>query len=108
MDSVATSIWEKTLHRSLGLTNRDIAYIIDIMETFLSEFEFLVLAATARLGDDAYAVTMRFGRAQQEGPAQQPSSAPAPARQLDRCPTLRRVGSSPKPPSPALNSCSLT
>ncbi len=58
MDSVATSIWEKTLHRSLGLTNRDIAYIIDIMETFLSEFEFLVLAATARLGDDAYAVTI--------------------------------------------------
>ena len=42
----------------LGLTHRDIAYIIDIMQTFLSEFEFLVLAAAARLGGDAYAVTI--------------------------------------------------
>ena len=41
-----------------GLTHRDIAYIIDIMQAFLSEFEFLVLAATARLGEDAYAVTI--------------------------------------------------
>ena len=29
------------------------------MQAFLSEFEFLVLAAAARLGDDAYAVTIR-------------------------------------------------
>lgn len=43
---------------STGLTQRDNAYIIDIMQAFLSEFEFLVLAATARLGDDAYAVTI--------------------------------------------------
>ncbi len=42
-----------------GLTHRYIAYIIDIMLAFLSEFEFLVLTAAARLGDDAYAVTIR-------------------------------------------------
>ena len=42
-----------------GLTHRNIAYIIDIMQEFLSEFEFLVLASAARLGDDAYAVTIR-------------------------------------------------
>ncbi len=29
------------------------------MQAFLSEFEFLVLASAARLGDDAYAVTIR-------------------------------------------------
>ncbi len=29
------------------------------MQEFLSEFEFLVLASAARLGDDAYAVTIR-------------------------------------------------
>ncbi len=28
------------------------------MQTFLSEFEFLVLAGAARLGEDAYAVTI--------------------------------------------------
>ncbi len=42
-----------------GLTHRNIAYIIDIMQAFLSEFEFLVLASAARLGADAYAVTIR-------------------------------------------------
>ena len=57
VDSVAIRSG-KTLYRSSGLTNRDIAYIVDIMQTFLSEFEFLVLAAAARLAEDAYAVTI--------------------------------------------------
>ncbi len=37
------------------------------MQAFLSEFEFLVLAATARMGDDAYAVTILYEIASRTG-----------------------------------------